>query len=93
MGSGLILLLVLIVMFFGMYLYSISDKYILAAKQNKIRKAKLKKEDDFRREKSRLDKIREEKAWLVELRRKEINRQFKWLEEMNHNVKSKIRVK
>lgn len=93
MGTGLILLLVLIVMFFGIYFYAISDKYILAAKQNKIRKAKLKKEDDFRREKLRLEKIREEKEWLVELRLKKIKRQFKWLEEMNQNIKSKIRVK
>jgi hypothetical protein len=92
MGNGLILLLVLVVMFFGIYLFSISHRYIRAAKQNKIRKAKLKREDDYRQKKLKLEKIREEKEWLVELRRKEIKRQFKWLEEINQNIKSKIRV-
>ena len=92
MGNGMKMFLVLALLFSGIYLFSISHRYIKAAKRNKIRKARLKKEDEFRQRKLRLEKIREEKAWLVELRRKEIKRQFKWLEEMNQNIKSKIKV-
>ncbi|MBN4070119.1 hypothetical protein JYT76_00375 [Olleya sp. AH-315-F22] len=84
--------LVLALLFSGIYLFSISHRYIKVAKRNKIRKARLRKEDEFRQKKLSLEKIREEKAWLVELRRKEIKRQFKWLEEMNQNIKSKIKV-
>ncbi len=92
MGNGMKMLLVLALMFGGIYLFSISHRYIKAAKRNKNRKAKLKNEDEFRQRKLKLKKIREEKAWLIELRRKEIKRQFKWLEGMNQKIKSKARV-
>ncbi|RLD30331.1 MAG: hypothetical protein DRI75_00270 [Bacteroidetes bacterium] len=92
MGNGIKMLLVLALMFSGIYLFSISHRYIKAAKRNKIRKAKLIREDEFRKKKIRLQKNREEKAWFIELRRKEIKRQFKWLEGMNQKIKSKTRV-
>ncbi len=89
MSGGLRIFIILTIMFVGIYFYSISYKYIRVAKQNKIRKAELKKEDDRRQEKLRLQKDREEKAWNIELRRKEIKRQFKWLKGFNEDFKSK----
>ncbi len=89
MSGGLRILIVLILMFVGIYFYSISHRYIRKAKQNKIRKIKLQKEDERKQEKIRLQKIREEKVWNAELRRKEITRQFKWLEKLNEEIKKK----
>lgn len=89
MNGGLRVFIILTVMFVGIYFYSISYKYIRVAKRNKIRKAELKKEDNRRQEKLRLQKDREEKAWIVELRRKEIKRQFKWLKGFNEDIKEK----
>lgn len=76
-------------MFGGIYLFSISHRYFRTARRNKIKKTRLKKEDEFRQRKLRLQKSREEKAWLIELRRKEIKRQFKWLEGMNKMINIK----
>ena len=89
MSGGLRILIVLILMFIGIYFYSISHRYIRKAKQNKIRKIKLQKEDELKQEKIRLQKNREEKIWNAELRRKEIKRQFKWLKKLNKEIKKK----
>jgi hypothetical protein len=89
MGNGMKMLLILALMFGGIYLFSISHRYFRTARRNKIKKTRLKKEDEFRQRKLRLQKSREEKAWLIELRRKEIKRQFKWLEGMNKMINIK----
>lgn len=89
MSGGLRILTILVVMFVGMYFYSISYRYIRAAKQKKNRKHKLDKEEEFRDRKLNLQKTRDEKAWNIELRRKEIKRQFEWLEEMNQKIQNK----
>jgi len=89
MSGGLRTLIILILMFAGIYFYSISHRYIRKARRNKIRKTKLQKEDESRQEKIRLQKIREEKVWNAELRHKEIKRQFKWLEKLNEEIKKK----
>lgn len=89
MSGGLRILIILVVMFVGIYFYSISYRYIRAAKQKKIRKQKLDKEEEYRQGKLKLQKAREEKEWDIELRRREIKRQFKWLEEMNKKNQNK----
>jgi len=89
MSGGLRILIILVVMFVGIYFYSISYRYIRAAKQKKIRKHKLDKEEEYRQGKLKLQKAREEKEWDIELRRREIKRQFKWLEEMNKKNQNK----
>ncbi len=89
MSGGLRILIILIVMFVGIYFYSVSYKYIKEAKKNKSRKAEFKKEEEFRREKRRLQKDREQKAWVAELRSKEIKRQFTWLKGINEDIKRK----
>lgn len=89
MSGGLRILIILTIMFVGIYFYSVSYKYIIEAKKNKIRKAELRKEEDFRQEKRRLQKDREQKAWVAELRRKEIKRQFDWLKGINEDIKRK----
>jgi len=89
MSGGLRVLIILIVMFIGIYFYSISYKYIKQANENKIIKAEFKKREEFRREKMRLQKDREQKAWVAELRHKEIKRQFTWLKGINEDIKRK----
>ncbi len=89
MSGGLRILIILIVMFVGIYFYSISYRYITGAKKKKIRKDKLDKEEEFKQKKVKLQKDREEKSWIVELRRKEIKRQFKWLKGFNKDIKKK----
>ena len=89
MSGGLRIFIILTVMFVGIYFYSISYRYIKTARKNKIRKAKFKEKEEREEEKMKLQKAREEKAWIVELRRKEIKRQFEWLEEMNQKIQNK----
>ena len=89
MGGGTRIFIILVLMFIGMYCYSISYKYIRAAKQKRIQKAKFIKEGTLKLEKLRLQKIREEKTKLIALRSKEIKRQFKWLEGVNKDSESK----
>ena len=87
MTGGLRILLILTFMFIGIYIYSISHRYINAAKKNKIRKSKIDKEEKFRIDRLRLQKIREEKVRQIELRERDIKLQFKWLERMNQKIK------
>ncbi|MCH7523775.1 MAG: hypothetical protein IIC74_01885 [Bacteroidetes bacterium] len=89
MSGGLRILIILIVMFIGIYFYSISYRYIRAAKEKKRKKEILNKEETFRQGKMKSQKDREEKAWNAELRRKEIKRQFKWLKGINKDIKRK----
>lgn len=89
MGGALRIFIILTVMFVGIYFYSISYRYIRASKKKKNRKDRLDKEEEFRQKKMGSQKDREEKAWIVELRRKEIKRQFKWLKELNKDIKIK----
>ena len=89
MSGGLRIFIILIVMFVGIYFYSISYRYIRTAKEKKRKKEKLNMQDEFRQKKMKSLKDREEKAWIVELRRKEIKRQFKWLKKINEDIKIK----
>jgi len=89
MSGGLRILIILVIMFVGIYFYSISYRYIRTAKQNKIKKEAFKKEEKQRIHKLSLQKIRDEKDELIELRRDEIKQQFKWLEEMNQTIQNK----
>ena len=89
MSGGLRILIILTVMFIGIYFYSISYRYIRAAKEKKRNKEILNKEETFRQRKMKSQKDREEKAWIAELRHKEIKRQFKWLKGINKDIKKK----
>ena len=89
MGNGMKMLLVLALMFGGIYLFSISHRYIKAAKRKRVIERKRKKREKFKNERMRLQSIREEKARLIELRREEIKQHFNWLEGMNKMIKIK----
>ena len=89
MTGGLRIFIILIIMFVGIYFYSISYKYIKAAKKNKAVKEEFKKEEKRRLHNLSLQNAREEKEKLVELRREEIKDQFKWLGEMNEKIQNK----
>jgi len=89
MGNGMKMLLVLALMFSGIYLFSISHRYIKAAKQKRAIERKRKQKKNIENERMRLQNIREEKARLIELRREEIKQHFNWLEGMNKTIKIK----
>jgi len=89
MSGGLRILIILTVMFVGIFFYSISYRYIKAAKKNKMHKEKFKKEEELKEHKLSLQKAREDKEKLVELRRNEIKQQFKWLDGMNQKIQNK----
>jgi hypothetical protein len=87
MAGWLRITIILTLMFIGIYVYSISYRFIRAIKLERTRKLNILKEENLRKEKLRLQKIREEKQKIVELRRREIKHQFKWLERMNKKIK------
>ncbi len=89
MGNGIKMLIILALMFGGIYLFSISHRYIKAAKRKRVIEGKMKKKEKIENERMRLQSIREEKARLIELRREEIKQHFNWLEEMNKMIKIK----
>ena len=88
-GDGVKILVVISLLFIGMYVYAISSNLIDDAKEMRTLKKKLKKEKKIRKERVHKDEIRAEKSRLIEKRSAEIKRQFRWLEKLNQKIKNK----
>ena len=89
MKEGIISLIVIALLFIGMYVYAMSSEYLNKLKLKKVQNNKARMELDRLVEQARLQEIREEKAMQIKTRREEMQEQFSRLNKIRQELISK----
>jgi flagellar biosynthesis/type III secretory pathway M-ring protein FliF/YscJ len=86
MKEGFVILIIIALLFAGMYVFAMFSVFLEKLKRKRERKEELRQEELRLEEKSRKQEIRDEKAKQIHARREEMKAQLRRLEEIKQDL-------